>query len=257
MDKLQFFPGGKKVKPRIFTEGLSLTSIGDGENKANSRSVVLPGSRSMPWQRLFQVVSQPVCSQRGGGWAEGRPCWHMGWSFISPLEDAQCYPPMSKAQGQYKPRGQFPFHSFITDYFHRLLPRYTDSYTKLTHCHVCLYGFFPTKRPCTLSLQCLRSPFSFLNPQHRTFTVGNCCDNPPPSDVNPSCMAVSSVGYQGTEAARLAPNTRQGPAQLLGRVRSLCPLLSCRRALWRRRLPHSGDTPAKHRCSGAPRAAAR
>lgn len=41
---LSFSQGGnKKIKGKIFTEGLSLNSTGDGGNKAN-RAVVLPGS---------------------------------------------------------------------------------------------------------------------------------------------------------------------------------------------------------------------
>lgn len=47
------------------------------------------------------------------------------------------------------------------------------------------------------------------------------------------------------------PSTRQGPAQLLGRLWSLCAVLSSRRALWHRRSLTPAH-PGKHRCSGAP-----
>lgn len=93
MDKLEFFLGGgnKKIKPKIFTESLSLNSIGDGGNKANSRAVVLPGfCHGKGCSRYYPDLS--AGSEGEAGLRAGRASV-LGWSFLSPLEDDQCCSP--------------------------------------------------------------------------------------------------------------------------------------------------------------------
>lgn len=204
-----------------------MNSTGDGGNKAQSScsARILP----LPWQGLFQVLSPPVCSQPGWGWAEGRPCWLLGWSFISSLEDSQCCSPTSKPQGQClrdKPRGPFAFHSFITGYFPRLLPKVNWQLYQMKPLPSPAFMFFPNrsvlKKPCALSPQCLGSPFSFLNPQHSTF--GKCCDTPLPSDANPSARLCPLLATKELELRDTCPT------QLFGRV---CPSAHCRAAAGR------------------------